>query len=232
MPRRNKALQVEYCEPLGREEDCLAQELKKRFPGWARLPQSICRKPHLAVAYVACNPGILAEREVAECRDFARLYGRHPDQVIEALRFTRKLRRQHEHDRLEQSERDAVTQSRRVREFLLHTQFVARKGGRYIQVKNLTAADFQPGSRTLRPDKLKPVADLQDGEVAQFLSSIGLVVTTDSVKKARQSLPGEKPQMEAPTEMQTASPGVDAIFVRLAKRTKHKRAAKRKGKIS
>lgn len=175
--QRKKPLEVDYCERLGQQEETVARELRERFPAWGRLPQQVCRQPYLAVADAACHPGILAEREVAECRDFARLFGRYPDQVIEALRFARERLREWEREREAQKQRDAETQAGQVRSFLLHTPFVVKKAGKFIGVEALTPADFQQDRQTLcKGVKLVPVAELQDGEVAQFLSSRKLPV--------------------------------------------------------
>jgi len=229
--RPKKALKVDYCERLGQQEETLAQELMELFPAWGRLPQQVCRQPYLTVANAACHPGILAERELAECRDFARLFGRFPDQVIEALRFARERLIEREREREDQKQRDAETQAGLVRSFLLHTRFVVKKAGKFMAVEALTPADFQQDRQTLcKGVKLMPVAELQDGEVAQFLSSRKFPVATQSVKRARESLSPKQPITDnrAAAKQVKVNAILDKLSARKRRSAGRKRAAKGK----
>ena len=206
MPQNKKPLEIIFVEQLGVQEAEYAQKLKTKFPAWDRLPREKCRQPYLAVAYIACHPAILEDREQTANRDFAYCFKLRPDEVIDALRMVRKWLKEHGDKTQKQAKRDARWKSGRVRSFFKEHQFVVKKDGQFILPEKLnpvifsrTRSSYAASSRLrtltaralsihvtgqlLSPLKYIAVNTLTDGELGQILN-----LEPDTVKKARQSL--------------------------------------------
>jgi hypothetical protein len=191
--QRKAKLQVNYETPdwVCQEEEDLARELEERFHGRFTVLLRSAPKAFSVLAFVGCNPEILAETGCAfERRVFAFCFARCPDLVIEALQFVRKG-----HARFLQN---SQSQTGIVHEFLLHKPELLKKNGKFMLRECLRDEDYKPG--TFEPSKrikVIPVQQLTDGEIAEFLSlrgvlnPLGIKITKDIVKKARQALPAK-----------------------------------------
>jgi len=184
--QRKARLQVNHETPdwVCQEEEDLARELEARFH--KKFTDLLRREPKAfsVLAFVGCHPEILAETEwgAFERRVFAFCFARCPDLVIEVLQFVRNA-----HAKFLQN---SQTQTAIVHDFFLHNNELLKKNGKFMQRANLTGDDYKPGTFKLSKSiKVIPVQDLSDGQIAEFLTRPGMVITEASVKKARQTLP-------------------------------------------
>ncbi len=162
----------------------MARELEARFQ--KRFAYVLRREPKAltVLAFVGCHPEILAETGwcAFERRVFAFCFARCPDLVLEALQFVRKGHAKFLHN--------SQSKTGIVHEFLLHNNELLKKDGKFMQRATLTGGDYKPGTFKLSKSiEVIPVQKLTDGEIAQFLTRPGIVITTDNVKKARRTLP-------------------------------------------
>jgi hypothetical protein len=206
MAPRKKPLKIRYCKSADQElkdsvieAERLLQEKKISLPvskpemdaadfDGEKARERALRNTAGSLADMALNP----ERLYPEAFDgetlenFRRMYARRPDATLEILARLRKLASDRQRGELERLRKKEQTYSGRVRKFMVSNSHVIKRRGQLILAEKLTAKDFLPDRKTLKPGiEYVPVSQLQHKEIAGIL---GKGVTEDSVRKALKAL--------------------------------------------
>lgn len=166
--RQKRPLKINHYEADGGELERLTEEAKKliRSTYQGRL-KDVFEAAAESLAALALYPEMMGQ-DCAEMKDFGCCYGRYPDTADAKLTLwlLTELRKASERIRREESghrSKRLKTKSGRVEQFFLTTKWLVKKGGKFVREDTLNRADYLPAQR-------HAIEDLQDGEVAQFLT--------------------------------------------------------------
>ena len=184
--RIKKPLTISNCQPADKELKHLTAEAEKLLRATSPTPPETKIKSFaISLAALALYPDMMRGEHCGEIiNSFKLCYARRPDATLQILTQLRQQASERQDKEFARQQNEAKTQAGRVREFLANAGYGVKKNGQHIPQEKLTAADFQSDGKTLKSGrKFIPVAELQDGEIAQILK-----VNKESVKHARQGL--------------------------------------------
>lgn len=186
-PIKNKIpTDIQFYSPKDEEFIGLMAEAKKLL-GKVKLPSNLASQTAVrSLTTIALCPHKMAD-EAAHIQVFERLFVRFPDETLDILLRLRELAAKQRVKQSNDRQNALQTQAGLVREFLARTRFVYRKKGKWISAPS--SDDFLTDRKALKSGVEKiATADLQEKQIADYLSRNGMTVTVGSVKMARRSL--------------------------------------------